>query len=91
MSSDDLSDSGSEYVPGASDEEVSGDSDVSYDSEEELFNENESIVEQGWCLMADPFCDMCPDPLPAFSDATGISGHLVQFICPHDVFFFIVK
>ena len=88
MSSDDLSDSGSEYVPGASDEEVSGDSDVSYNREEELLNENESIVEEGWRFMADAFSDMRLESLPVFSNATGISGHMAHFTCPCDAFSF---
>ena len=86
MSSEDLSDSGSEYAPGASDEEVSGESDVSYDSNEELFNECEPIVEEGWSFMADPCKDKPPGPLPVFSDATGISGNVAQFTCPQDAF-----
>ena len=82
MSSDE---SGSEYAPGTSDEEIGGDSDVSDDSDEE-FNDIESIVEEGWRFMADPFSDVRPDPLPVFTAATGISCHVPQFTCPREAF-----
>ena len=86
MSSDEHSDSESEYAPSASEEEESDWSDVSYGSDEE-FDENEPIVEEGWSFMADPFKDERPDPLPDFTtDATGISGHVSQFQCPRDAF-----
>ena len=55
MASDNLSNYGSEYLPGTSDEEerdVSGNSDVYDDSDEEICGESASIVKQGWSFMA---------------------------------------
>ena len=80
MCSDDLSDSGSEYVQGASNEEVSGDSDVSYDSDEELLCDNEYC----WAGLAPHGGSVQSD-----RDGTGISGHVPQFTCPRDAFCFI--
>ena len=94
MSSDELSDSGSEYQPGTSDREesdMSGESEVYDDSDEELCANGESIVEEGWRFMADPFSDSRPDPLPPFDDAaTGISTHVEQFTCPREAFSFFL-
>ena len=43
-----------------------------YDSEDETDefsdSETEPVTEQGWCLMADPFNDLRPDPLPEYVD-----------------------
>ena len=56
MSSDKLSDSGSEYVPGFCDEQGSDDSDVfDEDSGGELRGDSDPIVEQGWCFISEPF------------------------------------
>ena len=70
MSSDDLSESGSEYLPGPSDEEESSDSDASdgeYDVSDELLLEIESVEEEAWRFMSDPFSDVHLDPLPLFT------------------------
>ena len=58
------SESGSEYLPGASEEEDSDDSDFSdieFDSDEEFSDEPEPLVEDGWRFMSDPFSDARPD------------------------------
>ena len=57
MSDNSGSEPGSEYLPGASEEEDSDDSDFSdieYDSDEEFSDEPEPVVEDGWRFMWDP-------------------------------------
>ena len=67
--------SGSEYLPSSSEGEdsdesyMSGESDLDDDSEGELFEDNEPVVDDGWEFMSDPFIDTCPDPVPLFDDA----------------------
>ena len=60
MSGDSDSDSDSEYMPGASDEDYSeddsdcsGDSEIDYDSDDQLLDDNEPCVESGWVFMSD--------------------------------------
>ena len=94
MSSDSASESGSEYLPGSSDDEesdeshVCGESELEDDSDEELYEEDiEPFIEEGWQFMSDPFADARPNPLPVFSDAdAGIVSSVPQFSCPREAF-----
>ncbi|MPC73708.1 hypothetical protein E2C01_068045 [Portunus trituberculatus] len=65
--SDQASDSDPEYVPGDSeDSDDSCASDCDYDTNDDIGNDVEPVVDQGWRFMGDPFSDTRPDPLPLF-------------------------
>ena len=69
MSDDESTDSGSEYVPGDSDDsDESCDSDYEYDSDD-IPDDAEPVVDQGWRFVGDPFTDARPDPVPLFAGA----------------------
>ena len=84
------SESGSEYLPGASEEEDSDDSDFSdieFDSDEEFSDENEPVVEDGWQYMSDPYSDARPDPLPLVTAApASLASCVPHFSSPHEAF-----
>ena len=64
------SSSDSEYIPSdhdSDDASVSGESDMENDSDEELYEDIEPVMDSGWVFMADPFSDVRPQPLPAFA------------------------
>ena len=75
------SESGSEYLPAASDEEYNDDSSESGDSDDSDIEQ--PVVEQGWHLLSDTRCD----PMPSFSDAhTLLFFHVAQFTCSCEAF-----
>lgn len=93
MLRDSGSDSGSVYLPGSSDKEESDESYVSKerelenDSDEELCEECEPLIEDGWQFMSDTFEDSRPTPLPVFGDSdVGIAASVPQFTCPCTAF-----
>ena len=69
MSDQVSTDSDSEYVPGVGDSDDS-DSDYEYDSDDNIPDDVEPVVDQGWRFMGDPFSDARPDPLPLFAGTT---------------------
>ena len=93
MSHNSVSESGLEFFSGISDEEqsgesyVSGESELENDSGEELYDESEPLTEDGWQFVPDPFVDTRPNPLPMFNDAyVGIATSVPQFSCPCEAF-----
>ena len=82
------SESGSEYLPGASEEEDSDDSDCSdieFDSDEEFSDENEPVVEDGWQYVSDPYSDVRPEPLPLVTAApAALASCVPHFSSPHE-------
>lgn len=90
MSDDSISDSGQEYLPDLSDDY----SDSCYscledDSDTEILQDIEPIVDEGWQFITDPFCDKRPDPPPDFTEGdNGISVCAPDFTCPRDAFCF---
>ena len=90
MSDDSASESGSEYLPNTSDEDSdSGDSYLDDDSDNELMEDNEPIVEEGWQFLPDPFSDVRLDPTPEFNEEdAGISVCVPYFTHPCDAFCF---
>ena len=82
MSSDDTSESGSEYVPGSCDEndsDVSDEIGVSDDSDADFLEDNEPIEEEGWTLW--PTRLMTLDPCLSRASQVSARGRAERYRC----------
>ena len=99
MSDQVSTDSDSEYVPGLGDSDHSDEScgsDCEYDSDDDIPDDVEPVVDQGWRFVGDPFTDARPDPVPLFTGAIDdadpaiLSTTIVpSFTSPKDAFMHI--